>query len=415
MGAPVQGTDVSAKQSAADAAAVGLLRRQLGRSGRRRVERRRPPSCSPRPTPAPRPAPRSSPASSASRPTSTRCRRCSARRPCSPAASSPAAPPGTETVNLAASDFFRTIEINNAAGSDTKLKCLQGLFTGPPPSGLARSYAWVHVIRSGDGAVAIEGPNAPAAAPSPPCSGPSSWRAASSTGTPAPPDRQPPSPAAWRPWRCPTAPRAASSSSPTPSIGTRAPRQPGPHHHGRQRQRRRPDAAADGRQRHQHRRVARSSPACSPARSPTAPRSRTSALTYNFGTFLARGHIEAYVFQDVSASSTTPRRPSPARRPPSPRRSPAPTPTASTSSGSASSASRRTPPPVAIAMSPATPDPDDTLWQGVSAAATNNDLVFATQQDAGWRRPPTPTRRPRPGRIPPPWRGWCCARAPSPR
>jgi hypothetical protein len=68
---------------------------------------------------------------------------------------------GEETINLAASDFYHTIEVKRAAGHDVKLKCLQGLYTGPPPQGQARSYAWVHVLNSGAGAVHVEGPSDP--------------------------------------------------------------------------------------------------------------------------------------------------------------------------------------------------------------------------------------------------------------
>jgi hypothetical protein len=290
---------------------------------------------------------------------------------------------GVTTVNLAASDFFRTIEINNAAGSDTKLKCLQGLFTGPPPSGLARSYAWVHVIRSGDGAVAIEGPNAAgggtvttvfrpkflargvvdrnASAPG------SSTAVTGSVATLAVPNGtsrrvvviahaiywdQSPSANPAHTITVASANVVGMTQLQTVGNGTNT------------------DAS-------------RSSPACSPARSPTAPRSPDLALTYNFGTFLARGHIEAYVFQDVSAVEHD------AAQAVAGAPATVPKAFACTDANSVNLVgfcfkrkSTDATPAVAIAMSPATPDADDTLWQGVDAAATNNDLVFATQQDA---------------------------------
>jgi hypothetical protein len=68
---------------------------------------------------------------------------------------------GVETINFAATDFYNTVEIRRAAGHDVKLKCVQGLYTGPPPGGTDRSYAWVQVINSGAGSVTVEGPSAP--------------------------------------------------------------------------------------------------------------------------------------------------------------------------------------------------------------------------------------------------------------
>jgi len=68
---------------------------------------------------------------------------------------------GEETVNFAATDFYHTLEVKRAVGHDVKLKCVQGLYTGPPPQGQARSYAWIHVLNSGAGAVHVEGPADP--------------------------------------------------------------------------------------------------------------------------------------------------------------------------------------------------------------------------------------------------------------
>ena len=68
---------------------------------------------------------------------------------------------GEETVQFAATDFYHTLEVNRAVGHDVKLKCVQGLYTGPPPQGQARSYAWIHVLNSGAGAVHVEGPADP--------------------------------------------------------------------------------------------------------------------------------------------------------------------------------------------------------------------------------------------------------------
>jgi hypothetical protein len=68
---------------------------------------------------------------------------------------------GVQVINLATTDLFRTIEVNRAAGHDVRFKCPNGLYTGPPPSGADRSYAWVHLIRAGVGDVYVEGPQDP--------------------------------------------------------------------------------------------------------------------------------------------------------------------------------------------------------------------------------------------------------------
>jgi hypothetical protein len=68
---------------------------------------------------------------------------------------------GTDTVNVAVTDLFHTIENDKASGHHTKLKCINGLYSGPPPAGQDRSYAWVHLLNSGAGNLVVEGPQDP--------------------------------------------------------------------------------------------------------------------------------------------------------------------------------------------------------------------------------------------------------------
>jgi hypothetical protein len=68
---------------------------------------------------------------------------------------------GEQTINFVATDFYHTLEVQRASGHDVKLKCVQGLYTGPPPQGQQRSYAWIHVLNSGAGLVHVEGPADP--------------------------------------------------------------------------------------------------------------------------------------------------------------------------------------------------------------------------------------------------------------
>jgi hypothetical protein len=68
---------------------------------------------------------------------------------------------GTDTVDIVVADLFHTIENDKASGHHTKLKCHPGLYSGPPPAGSDRSYAWVHLLNAGAGNLVVEGPQDP--------------------------------------------------------------------------------------------------------------------------------------------------------------------------------------------------------------------------------------------------------------
>ncbi|HEV8165665.1 MAG TPA: hypothetical protein VGR74_14695 [Actinomycetota bacterium] len=289
---------------------------------------------------------------------------------------------GETVVNLATTDFFHTIEVNNPVGSDTKLKCLQGLFTGPPPQGLARSYAWVHVIRSGDGAVTVEGPAAAGGgsvttvfrpkriarsvvdkSTATPGTATAVTGAVPTLAVPAGTSRRVVVVAYGTYWdQAPAANPVHNCSLTCANITGLAQLQ----------------VAGEG-----------TNTGSAPIRvqlfSGTIDDSKGAladlGLNYNFGGYLARGHLEVYVFQDCSAIEHD---------------------TVSAVSGSpdkitktlacsdansvnlmAFAFRKATSAPVAVAASPVTADAEDQLWQATTGQTTNNDLAMATQQDAG--------------------------------
>jgi hypothetical protein len=296
---------------------------------------------------------------------------------------------GIQVVNLATTDFFHTIEVNRAIGHDVRFKCLQGLFTGPPPSGQARSYAWVHLIRSGDGDLYVEGPNAPGggtvitvfrpkriARGTADASVPAPGTATAVTGTVS--TLAVPSATARRVVVVvhATYHTQAPAAEPVHAIAVSSPNIVGL-----------AQAATVGEG---------STTGASPiltriftgtladaAGGGAGPALTDLALAYDFGPFLARGRVEAYVFQDSPAqegavATAAPGTPASISQP-------------FTCSGAdsvilSSAAFRRagaTTQTVAASSSPATPDPDDLSWPAVSLFAQQFDLGYVTQQDAG--------------------------------
>jgi hypothetical protein len=282
-----------------------------------------------------------------------------------------------DTIPFVASDFFRTVEVTRSAGKDLTLQGVNGLYAGPPPSGLARSYAWIHVLHNGAGVLKIAGPTA----------GSTVARPRRIARTVADRNTSTPGAATGNNGTLPTfaVPAgtsrrfvafvhaiywAQSSGEPiahAPTItcanvtGLTKSQQVGQGTNSN------------------------ASPVLTQLWTGTIDDAKGAladlALSYDFGAWTARGHIEIYVFQDCSAIEAVAAKASAASV-----ASVAQT-FACTDANSVvlvSSAFKQIAAnPVTMTPSPATSDPDDTLWQATSALATNNDLAFASRQDAG--------------------------------
>jgi hypothetical protein len=68
---------------------------------------------------------------------------------------------GTDTVDIASPTCSTRSRTTRRAGTTPSSSATSGLYSGPPPAGADRSYAWVHLLNSGAGNLVVEGPQDP--------------------------------------------------------------------------------------------------------------------------------------------------------------------------------------------------------------------------------------------------------------
>ena len=282
-----------------------------------------------------------------------------------------------DTLNFQASDFFRTVEVTRTTGHDLTLQGVNGLYTGPPPSGLARSYAWIHVLHNGAGVLKIAGPTAGSVVNRPKrvartVASKSTSNPGAATGNngtvptfavPAGTSRRFVAFVHAVYW----AQTAGEPIAHAPTLtcanvtGLTKSQQVGQGTNSN------------------------ASPVLTQLWTGTIDDAKGAladlALSYDFGAWVARGQLEVYVFQDCSAVEAAAAKASAASVATYAQTFAA---TDANSVVLVSSAFKQfASNPVTMTPSPATSDPDDTLWQSTTNLTTNNDLSIASRQDAG--------------------------------